>query len=176
MRDACFDDEELDSEKSLDGLPNQQLWRRSKTEIIEDGALFEDAPLTAIQKHFQAWIKQQGFQLPGDEYPGDSIQIAGSSTHRFCIIIDAEALRNLLRFPLRATADYDLYHYIGVNVFDEECHAGSSDYPPPFDGGWLWTSPRLLPNIWFECPLLPPEKMRGEDNLGRPVAWISRAV
>jgi hypothetical protein len=175
MRDACFDDAELDSEKPLDGLPNQQLWQRLKTEIIEDGALFDGAPPTTIQKHFQAWIEQQGFRLPGNEYPDDSVQLASSSTRRFYTIIDAEALQNLLRFPLRPASDHD-DNYIGVKVLDVECHAGSSNYPSPFDGGWLWTSPRLLPNIWFECPLLPPEKMREEDNLRRPVAWISRVM
>jgi hypothetical protein len=128
-RDPCFEDAELDSEKHLDDLPNRQLWQRLKTEIIEDGALFDGAPPAATQKHFQAWIEQQGFQLPGDEYPDDSVQLASSSTHRFCIIIDADALQNLLRFPLRPTLDYDLYDdYIGVKVLDVECHAGSSDY------------------------------------------------
>jgi hypothetical protein len=171
LRSACFDEAESDDEKPHDDLPNQQLWQRMKSEVIEDRALFDGAPPAAIQKHFHAWIDQQGFHLPGDESPDPSLQPACSSTHRFCIIIDAEALRNLLRFPLRPTSDYDMDDHIGVKVLDVECHADSTDYPPPFEEGWLWASPRELPSIWVECPLLSPEKMRDDDNLGRPVIW-----
>jgi hypothetical protein len=61
LRYACFEDADLDSEQPLNDFPNQQLWQRLKTEIIEDGALFDGAPPTAIQKYFQAWIERQGF-------------------------------------------------------------------------------------------------------------------
>jgi len=173
MRFACFEDADADSEQPLHDLANQELWRRVKSEVIEDRALFDGVPPAAIQKHFHAWIEQQGVHLPNIEPSDPSLHMASSSTHRFCIIIDAEALQNLLRFPLRPTSDYDMDNHIGVKVLDVECHANSTDgYPPPFDEGWLWTSPRSLPEIWFSCPLSPPEKMRDDDNLGRPVAWF----
>jgi hypothetical protein len=173
IRYACFEDAIPESvETPLNDLPNQQLWQRFKTEITEDRALFDGAPPAAIQKHFHHWIEQQGFFLTNTEPSNPSLRRAGSSTYRFCIIIDAEALRNLLCFPLRPTADCDFEDHIGVKVIDVECHAGSLEYPPPFDEGWLWASPRELPNLWFDCPLLAADEFRDDDNLGRPLVYI----
>ena len=70
---------------------------------------------------------------------------------------------------MRPGSDHVLDDHIGVKVVDVECHAGSEEYPPPFDEGWLWTSPAMLPDIWFECPLLAADEFRSEDNLGRPL-------
>ena len=167
LRAKCFADADLHSEHPLHDLPNRELWQRMKSEVIEDRALFDGAPPAAIQKHFHAWIEQQGFHLTNTEPTDPSLELAGSSAHRFCIVIDAEALRNLLRFPMRPGSDHVPDGHIGVKVLDVECHAGSEEYPPPFDEGWLWTSPGILPNIWFECPLLAADEFRSEDNLGR---------
>lgn len=140
-----------------------------KNEIIDDRATFEGVPPSVIQQNFQAWIEQQGYHLPNiDARDRDPwLDISGSASHRFCIIIDADALTNVLRFaPSRVPEAND---DIGVKVLDVECHAQSEHYGPPFDEGWLWAAPYDLARIWFECAELAPEEMRGTDGIGRPV-------
>jgi hypothetical protein len=96
LRESCF----YDADKGGDDTPNQQLWRRMKNEIINDRATFEGATPSVVQQHFQAWIEQQGYHLPNIESQDPSLEFPDSASHRFCIIIDAEALTNLLRFAL----------------------------------------------------------------------------
>lgn len=172
LRQSCFEDAKEDSEEPLDNFPNQQLWQRMRMDVVEDRAVLDGAPPAAIQKHFQAWIEQQGYHLSNDESPDPSLQMAGSSSHRFCIIIDAEALQSLLRFPAHPTSDFDPREHIGVKVLDVECHEDSMEYEPPYDEGWLWAAPRELPEIWFECSTLAPSEMRDTDDLGRPVVFL----
>jgi hypothetical protein len=140
-----------------------------KNEIIDDRATFEGAQPSVIQQHFQAWIEQQGYYLPNFNVDSrdPSLKMAGSPSHRFCIIIDADALTNVLRFaPSRVPEAND---DIGVKVLDVECHAQSEEYEPPFDEGWLWAAPYDLASIWFECAELAADEMRTTDGLGRPV-------
>jgi hypothetical protein len=93
--------------------------------------------------------------------------MAGSAFHRLCIIIDADALSNVLRFaPSRVPEAND---DIGVKVLDVEFHTQSEDYEPPFDEGWLWAAPYDLARIWPKCAELAAEEMRDTDGLGRPV-------
>jgi hypothetical protein len=167
LRQGIFDD--ASGEDDLDDFPNQQLWQRMSTEVIEDREIFENVTPTAIQKHFQGWIEEQGYHLPNAKSPDSSLELAGSSTHRFCIIIDAEALQNLLRFPLLPPSDIDPSEHLGVKVLDVECNADSSEYPPPFDQGWIWAAPAELPKIWFECAMLAPDEMRDTNDDGQPV-------
>ena len=140
-----------------------------KNTVIEDRAQFDGVPPTVIQRHFQTWIEEQGYHLANLEPTDSSQEMAGSSSHRFCIIIDAEALRNLLRFSRSALPQVNYRDRIGVKVLDVECHADSDDYEPPFDDGWLWAAPRDLAEIWFEYQELSPEEFRGTDGLGRPI-------
>jgi hypothetical protein len=146
--------------------------QRLETEVIEDRVFFDNAPPAAIQKHFHACIEQQGFYLTNTELTDPSLRKSGTSAYRFCIIIDAEALQKILRFPTRPTSHYDVEDHIGVKVLDVECHAGSMEHSRPFDEGWLWTSPRNLPVVGSDCSLLAPEGMREDDNLGRPFVGI----
>jgi hypothetical protein len=165
LRKACF----RDADKGGNDTPNQQLWQRMKNEIIDDRVTFEGAPPSVIQQHYQAWIEQQGYYLPNFNVDSrdPSLEMAGSASHRFCIIIDADALTNILRFtPSRVPEAND---HIGVKVLDVECHAQSEDYEPPFDEGWLWAAPYELARIWFECAELAPVEIRDTDSLGRPV-------
>jgi hypothetical protein len=143
-----------------------------KNEIIDDRATFEDAPPSVIQQHFQAWIEQQGYYLPNiDSQDRDPpLEMASSASHRFCIIIDADALTNLLRFSPSRVPAVSHNDYIGVKVLDVECHAGSEEYDePPFGEGWLWAPPIYLARIWFEYAELAADEMRDTDSLGRPV-------
>lgn len=151
-----------------DDLPSQQLWQRIRTEVVEDRDDFENVPPTAIQKHFQAWIEEQGYHLPNAKSPDPSLELAGLSTHRFCIIIDAEALKNLLRFPLPPRFYIEIGNHVGVKVLDVECNADSCEYQPPFDEGWIRAAPRELPKIWFECHMLALDEMRDENDDGQP--------
>lgn len=168
MRAACFDDAYRD-EIPLDTFPNEQIWQRQRFEVIDDCSTFDGAPPAVVQQHFQAWIEADGFHLPNDKSPDPSLRMAGSSTHRFCIIIDAEALKNILRFPICPNAtNRDRLDRIGVKVLDVECNADSEEYPPPFDEGWIWASPRKLPDIWFDCHMLAADEFREEDEFGRP--------
>jgi len=141
-----------------------------KNTVIEDRAQFDGAPPSVIQRHFQNWIEEQGYHLPNLEPTNPSQEMAGSSSHRFCIIIDAEALGNLLRFSPSAIPQVHYEDRIGVKVLDVECHADSEDYEPPFDEGWLWSAPWNLPEIWFEYKELSAQEFRDTDGLGRPVA------
>lgn len=140
-----------------------------KNTVIEDRAQFDSVPPSVVQRHFQAWIEGQGYHLPNLEPTCHSQQMAASSSHRFCIIIDAEVLRNLLRFSRSAVPQVDYEDRIGVKLLDVECHADSIDYEPPFDEGWLWTAPRELPEIWFEYQELSTQEFRDIDGRGRPV-------
>lgn len=139
-----------------------------KNTVIEDRAQFDGVHPTVIQRHFQTWIEEQGYHLPNLEPTESTPEMAGSSSHRFCIIIDAEALRNLLRFSPSAVSEVLHYDCIGVKVLDVECHAESIDYEPPFDEGWLWAAPRDLPEIWFEYQELSTQEFRDTDRFGRP--------
>lgn len=172
MREECFYDAMGHTEEPLDDFPNRELWSRMKLDIIDDPTTFNRASPTVIQQHFQSWIESQGFHLPNAKTPNPRLKMAGSASHRFCIIIDAEALQNLLRFPLQPPPLFDLDDHIGVKVLDVECNADSTEYPAPFDAGWLWAAPRDLTLIWFDCPTLAPDVMRDIDIAGRPVIDI----
>lgn len=153
----------------MDTVPNEQVWQRLRFEAIEDRIAFDSTLPAAIQQHFQAWIEADGFHLPNDKHPDPSLLMAGSSTHRFCIVMDQEALKKILRFPARPNANNrDRFDRIGVKVLDVECNADSEEYPPPFDEGWFWASPGKLPDIWFDCHILRADEFREEDELGRP--------
>lgn len=169
MHRIIFYDAQGDSEKPLDNFPNMQIWQRFRPEIISDRTTFDRAPPATIQQHFQAWIEEQGYHLPNDPSPDPSLRRASSASHRFCIIIDAEALQKLLRLPIRPVENWDPCDRIIVKVLDVECNAISEEYPHPFDEGWLWAAPRDLPAIWFDCPTLAADEMRDTDSLGRPV-------
>jgi hypothetical protein len=140
-----------------------------KNEVIDDRATFEGATPTVIQQHFQVWIAQQGYHLPNIDNPDPALEMASSASHRFCIIIDADALTNLLRFAPSAVPEVRPDDCIGLKVLDVECHGDSEEYEPPFDEGWLWAAPSQLARIWFECPELAPDEMRDTDSVGRPV-------
>jgi hypothetical protein len=140
-----------------------------KNTVIEDRAQFDGVPPPVIQRHFQNWIEEQGYYLPNLKPTELSPKMAGSSSHRFCVIIDEEALRNLLRFSFSATPQDSYDDRIGVKVLDVECHADSEDFEPPFDEGWLWAAPKKLPEIWFEYQELSTEEFRDTDSFGRPV-------
>jgi hypothetical protein len=165
LRKECFHD----AEEGGDDTPNQQLWQRMQNKIIEDRAMFDGAPPAVIQQHFQAWIEQQGYHLPNIESPDPSLEMASSASHRFCIIMDADAVRNVLRFAPSRVPEVRPDDHIGVKVLDVECHAGSKEYEPPFDEGWLWVAPRHLATIWFECAEMATQEIRDTDSLGRPV-------
>ena len=139
--------------------------------VIEDRVQFDRVPPTIIQRHFQTWIEEQSYQLSNLEPTDLSPKRAASALHRFCVIIDAEALRNLLRFSSPAVKHIRWDDRIGVKVLDVECHAESEDYEPPFDEGWLWVAPQDLPPIWFECQELSTEEFRTTDSRGRPRFW-----
>jgi hypothetical protein len=140
-----------------------------KNTVIEDRAQFECVPPTVIQRHFQTWIEEQGYHLLNDEPPDPSLESTSSASYRFCVIIDAEALQNLLRFSYSAIPQPSYDDHIGVKVLDVQCHADSEDYEPPFDQGWLWAAPGDLARIWFESPDLGVEEIFDTDELGRPV-------
>jgi hypothetical protein len=142
-----------------------------KNTVIDDRTQFDGVPSSVIQRHFQTWIEEQGYHLPNVEPTDPSLKMASSSSHRFCIIIDAEALRNLLRFSLSAMPEVDLSDRIGVKVLDVECHAGSLEYEPPYEEGWLWAGPMHLPEIWFEFQEMSTQDFRTYDSLRRPMIW-----
>lgn len=141
-----------------------------KNTVIEDRAQFDGVPPTVIQRHFQDWIEEQGYYLHNLKPKDSSLEMADSASHRFCIIIDEEALRNLLRFSTSAIPQASYHDRIGVKVLDVECHAESEEYEPPFDEGWLWAAPRKLPEVWFEYQDLLTDEFRDIDGFGRPVA------
>jgi hypothetical protein len=168
LRKSCF----RDADKGGDDTPNQQLWQRMKNTIIDDRATFEGAPPSVIQQHFQAWIEQQGYHLPNiDSQDRDPpLEMASSASHRLCVIIDGDALTNVLRFAPSRVPAVRYNDYIGVKVLDVECHADSEEYDElPFDEGWLWAPPIYLARIWFEYAELAADEMRTTDSLGRPV-------
>ena len=140
-----------------------------KNTVIEDRAQFDGVPPAFIQRHFQNWIEEQGYYLPNLKPKDSSLEMADSSSHRFCIIIDAEALRNLLRFSSSAIPQVSHNDRIGVKELDVECHAESEVYEPPFDEGWLWAAPGKLSEIWFEYQDFSTEDFRHTDGFGRPV-------
>jgi hypothetical protein len=165
LREACF------SEAEGNDTPNKMIWEKMKNKVIDDRAQFDGVPPAVIQKHFQNWIKSEGFYLPIAKSPDPGLEMAYSSAHRFCIIIDLEALQNLLRFAPSRTPQVSDDDRIGVKVLDVECHADSVDYEPPFDEGWLWVAPGDLPEIWFEYQVLSTQEFRDIDSLGRPVIF-----
>jgi hypothetical protein len=167
LRKACFQD----TKKGGDGTPNQQLWQRMKNKVIEDRATFDRAPPTVIQQHFQAWIEQQGYHLPNIESPDPVLEMASSASYRFCIVMDADALRNISRFAPSRVPEVRPNDHIGVKVLDVECHAGSEEYEPPFDEGWLWVAPKHLARIWFECAEMATQEMRDTDSLRQPIIF-----
>nr|OQO28197.1 hypothetical protein B0A51_03985 [Rachicladosporium sp. CCFEE 5018] len=172
LRVACFREQGPNGDRREKSGPSERLWQRLKSEVIEDRAL-DGAPPAAVKEHFRAWIKEQGYHLPDAISPDPSLEMASSSTHRFCLLIDEEPLDNLLRFPLPtpfyATNRED---HIGVKVLDVEIDA--EDYDPPYAEGWLWAAPWELVNVWFHCRELSFEEFSVEDDRGRPVMFIDR--
>jgi hypothetical protein len=163
LRESCF------AYPGNDDTPNKQVWARMKNTIIEDRAQFDCVPPTVIQRHFQTWIEEQGCHLLNDPSPDPSLKGSSSASYRFCIIIDAEALRNLLRFSPSADPQPSHRDRIGVKVLDVECHEDAEDYEPPFDQGWMWAGPNNLAEIWFDIIDYGIEEIYDTDELGRPV-------
>ncbi|OQN96081.1 hypothetical protein B0A48_17881 [Cryoendolithus antarcticus] len=98
----------------------------------------EDAAAPIIRQRFQAWVESHGLFIATSQAPDLSLEQASSSSHRFCIIIDAEAVQNVLRFPVpvpQGSPDWD--DHLGVKVLDVECNANSDEYEPPYQEGWL---------------------------------------
>ncbi|OQO11491.1 hypothetical protein B0A48_03218 [Cryoendolithus antarcticus] len=175
LRDACVD--ECGRHGPLpDGPANEQLLKRLKLDVIEARELDNASP-AVVQQHFQAYVESQGLHLATATSPDPSHKMAGSSSHRFCIIIDFEALSNLLRFPVpvpRLSVDRD--DHIGVKVLDVECNEDSVEYEPPYDEGWLWTAPWELAEVWFDCRYRAPSQMRKTNGAGRLVMRLGAAA
>ncbi|GAB7323973.1 hypothetical protein MBLNU13_g07382t2 [Cladosporium sp. NU13] len=162
LREACFSDAEGDD------TPNKMIWEKMKNKVIEDRAHFDGVPPAVIQKHFQRWIESEGYHLPNAKSPDPALEMAYSSAHRFCIIIDSEALQNLLRFAPSRTPQVSYDDRICVKLLDVECHEDSLEYEPPFEEGWLWAAPWNLVTVWFDYPTYATQEMRQTDGLGRP--------
>lgn len=140
-----------------------------KHTVIEDRVQFDNVPPTVIQRHFQTFVEEQGYHVWNGEPQDPSHKFTSLATYRFCVIIDADALRNLLRFSFSADPQARFDDRIGVKVLDVQCHAGNEDYEPPYDQGWMWAGPSDLANIWFETEDLGVEEIFDIDGLGRPV-------
>lgn len=171
LRQDIFHDakQDVEDEEPLDDFPNQQIWQRLRLDVIDDRTAFDGAPPATIQKHFQAWIEEQGYYLPNSKSPDPSLEMAGSSAYRFCIIVDAEVLQNLFCYPIQPKiVKWKVFDRIGVKVLDVECNEDSEEYPPPFDEGWLWAGPRDLTTVWFDYPMCAADEIRDEDEFGRP--------
>nr|OQO28196.1 hypothetical protein B0A51_03984 [Rachicladosporium sp. CCFEE 5018] len=117
LRDDCIGEYGLHGPLP-DGPANNELLQRLKLDIVEDREL-EDAAAPIIQQRFQAWVESHGLFIATSQAPDLSLEQASSSSHRFCIIIDAEAVQNELRFPVpvpRRSSDWD--DHLGVKVLD----------------------------------------------------------
>jgi len=92
MRHACFSTVLRRPNIPRDDTPTKELWSRMRNEVVENPAL-EDAFVTVVHENFLAWLESQGFKSPrGRAMEEDTGPFSSSPSHRFFVIIDANAL------------------------------------------------------------------------------------
>ncbi|KAM0259186.1 hypothetical protein ACHAPA_010862 [Fusarium lateritium] len=78
-----------------DPLPNQDLWNRYYSEVIEDDKTLSNAPVDEIGRRFDEWISAN--RTPVD-YANERFHCP-NGRFRFCLLLDQESIDNILAMP-----------------------------------------------------------------------------
>jgi hypothetical protein len=125
-----------------------EVWRRYENVVMEDRELDGASPETVRQK-FQTWITSRG------------VERNQTSRYRYCILIDADVLETLNRFPSPPLEDEEEeWQLYSLKVIDVEIDGESEDEYPRGYRSCVMTPPWMLAHIYFYCHNVGADEMR----------------
>lgn len=80
------------NEEAPDPLPNQELWRRYFSEVVEDRDALDGADVQEVGRRFDAWVAGELEERPGR-------RDVPNSRFRICIMLDAQGVDDVLAMP-----------------------------------------------------------------------------
>lgn len=141
-----------------DPAPNNELLRRFRNEVIEDPVALNNATVEAIAARFRAFAEELS-PCPGYENE--------DTRYRVCLMVDEQAMRNLLLVP-----EYEERDDKGAAYF--LCCPVISTWADEGDGlgvFWFYGAWKLLPSLWFGLLDVPLYLVVTSDPVRPGVLW-----
>jgi hypothetical protein len=153
IRWECFSSDKSDRDLSK---AKNQVWQRLDNEVVQDRELLEGASPAKILEVARDWVAS----IP-------NVTLVSTPRHRYCIVIDEEAIQHLLKLPMPAVRERTIPSVYSVKVFDTTFGVPETYYGAPSDSddddddrgmceedddgyeGWFWISARKLLYLWF---------------------------